>query len=219
MDIIKTIGLSFVNAYLLKAGDGFILIDTGLSIHRKRLLGELYLYGALPDRLKLVIVTHGDYDHAGNCKMLRDKYGVMIAMHKADLPMVANGLIRKRKVKTLRNKFYFLVRQLFGNKLDFERFTPDIYFADGQNLQDFGLDATVLYLPGHTHGSIGILTSEGNFFAGDTFSNTGKPDTARLIENPGELQMTLSRLRTLKIKTIYPGHGAPFDFAEISGKL
>lgn len=219
MDIIKIIGLRFVNAYLLKAGDGFILIDTGLTIHREKLLEELYLFGALPDKLKLVIVTHGDYDHAGNSRMLREKFGVLIAMHKADLPMVANGLIRKRKVKTLRNKFYFLIRQIFGNKLDFEKFTPDIFFADGQSLMEFGLDATVLYLPGHTHGSIGILTADGNFFSGDTFVNTGKPSTARLIENQGELQMTLARLKPLNIKTIYPGHGAPFDFSEIAWKL
>ncbi|HVN48678.1 MAG TPA: MBL fold metallo-hydrolase, partial [Bacteroidota bacterium] len=62
----KTLTFDFVNAYLLNVQDGFILIDTGFSMHWPRLEKELLHAGCLPDRLKLVLITHGDVDHIGN---------------------------------------------------------------------------------------------------------------------------------------------------------
>ena len=63
---VNVISLDFVNAYLVKAKEGFLLIDTGLPNHRERLEKELLSAGCLPDTLKLIILTHGDWDHTGN---------------------------------------------------------------------------------------------------------------------------------------------------------
>ena len=219
MEEIRTIRLTFVNAYLLRAGDGFILIDTGMALHWDKLEAELTGAGCLPDRLRLVILTHGDHDHAGNCKKLQILYGAQIAMHKADAPMVSDGLIRKRKIKSLRNKAFFILKTIFRRRFDHDKFKPDIYLGDGQNISEYGLNATVYHLPGHTHGSIGILTEEGNFFSGDIFVNTVRPETARLIEKQYELDKSMERIKKLKIKAIYPGHGMPFAFERIINKI
>jgi hydroxyacylglutathione hydrolase len=219
MEYIKILNLSFVNAFLLKVREGFILIDTGFAIHWDKLENELISAGCLPDKLKLVIITHGDLDHCGNCRKLQKKYGARIAMHKADEPMVRNGLIRKRKIKSFRNKIFFLIRIILKKRLEYERLTPDIYLASGQNLSEYGLDGTVIHLPGHTHGSIGVLTDDGSLFAGDTFTNRKHPNTARLVENQHELEMSLSRLKKMNIKMVYPGHGRPFEINRIIHKL
>ena len=79
---IKTIQLSFVNAFLAKAQEGFVLIDTGLPSQWQVLEKELISAGCLPDKLKLVILTHGDLDHSGNCKKFQEKYQTKIAMHQ-----------------------------------------------------------------------------------------------------------------------------------------
>ena len=34
--------------------------------------------------LRLIVLTHGDYDHAGNAAYLREKYGSKVAMHRDD---------------------------------------------------------------------------------------------------------------------------------------
>ena len=81
---IKIINLDFVNAFLLKVKDGYILIDTGLPYQWGRLEKELISADCLPGSLKLVIITHGDWDHIGNCARLQEKYKVKIAMHSAD---------------------------------------------------------------------------------------------------------------------------------------
>ncbi len=67
------IDLGFVNAYLVKAGEGFILIDTGVPQQWARLEAVLLAAGCLPDKLKLVIITHGDIDHTGNGARLQQK--------------------------------------------------------------------------------------------------------------------------------------------------
>lgn len=219
MDDIKTIELTFVNAFLLKVKEGFILIDTGLAMHREKLESELTAAGCLPGNLKLVIVTHGDFDHTGNCAMLQKKYCCKIAMHAGDVPMVKEGVSVKRKMKSFRNKVFFLMRILFRKKFVFDRFTPDILLADGQRLDEYGFSALVLHLPGHTKGSIGILTDEGNLFSGDTFTNNYKPNTASLIENQGDLDGSLARLKVMPVKMIFPGHGKPFDMKEVATVL
>jgi glyoxylase-like metal-dependent hydrolase (beta-lactamase superfamily II) len=217
-DNIKVIGLDFVNAFLLKTEGGYILIDTGLPGHWEKLAKELISAGCLPDKLKLIIITHGDWDHTGNARRLREKYNVRIAMHPGDVNQVENGVFLKRKVRPLFYKIVFairmLIRKLQKNQLDFPKFKPDILLADGQSLEEYGSTAKVIHIPGHTPGSIGIITDQGDLFAGDTLTNRKKPDAAGIIENSGQLKNSLDKLKKMNIKTVYPGHGKPFLMKE-----
>lgn len=81
---IRIIRLGGVNCYLIAADDGFVLIDSGTPEKREALDAELTSAGCRPGSLRLVVLTHGDYDHAGNAAHLRDKYGTRIAMHRDD---------------------------------------------------------------------------------------------------------------------------------------
>lgn len=65
---IKAITLHYltdVNCYLIKTGDSYILIDTGFSTKRTDFEKELKGAGVRPGNLKLIVLTHGDFDHAG----------------------------------------------------------------------------------------------------------------------------------------------------------
>ena len=130
--------------------------------------------GCLPDKLKLVVLTHGDFDHAGNCAKLQQEYKARIAIHKEDSGMVEQGVFLKRKMRTLTARIFSLIRKLKKRKFSLEKFKPDIFLNDGQDLGEYGFDATVLHIPGHTPGSIGVLTDDGTLFAGDTFTNRRK---------------------------------------------
>jgi hydroxyacylglutathione hydrolase len=218
-DDIKIIELTFVNAFLVKVNEGFILIDTGLSMHWEKLDSELVSAGCFPDKLKLIILTHGDFDHTGNCVRLQEKYKCRIAMHKDDSFMVENGLSLKRKTRTMQAMLFSLIRKLFRKKFAFDKFMPDIYLTDGQSLNEYGFNAKVVHIPGHTKGSIGILTGNGDLFAGDTFTNRRKPEVANYIENSLDLENSINRLKKMNIKMIYPGHGKPFEFEQIVRNL
>ncbi len=217
---IQRIDLGFVNAYLIRTGQGFVLIDSGVPASRQKLEAALLDAGCGAGQLKLVIVTHGDIDHAGNCAHLQDKFGARIAMHDGDAervikgdfsaPRQGRGLVRRLLMPLVRRSRRY--RRMLA---DFECFTPDLLLQDGQALQEFGLDAQVLHIPGHTAGSLGILTGEGDLIAGDTLNNQGRPQGAVLVADAGQLAASLARLKGLGIRTVYPGHGRPFAMRDL----
>lgn len=206
MDI-KTIifGGIVANCYLLKTDSGFILIDTGRASKRARLERELASAGCNPGDLKLIILTHGDFDHTGNCVYLRNKFGAKIAMHNDDSGMVEHGdMFWNRKTGN------FLAKKIVNVLFRITRFKPDFTVDEGYDLSEYGLDAKVLYLPGHSKGSIGILTASGDLFCGDLLMNKDKPALNSIIDDPAEAQASVGKLRKLSINTVYPGHGKPF---------
>jgi glyoxylase-like metal-dependent hydrolase (beta-lactamase superfamily II) len=208
------IDLGFVNTFLARAGDGYILIDTGVKQQWARLERELLQAGCLPDKLKLVIVTHGDSDHFGNCRELQRKYGVKIAMHAGDVAMVTTGVRVKRHARNLLGKLFLWMTEKMGGS--HKGFQPDVLVDEGESLAAYGWAATVLHTPGHTRGSIAILTDDGQLFAGDTVTNRTKPARAAFVENEQELQESLARLKQVKAQVVYPGHGKPFSIEMLS---
>ena len=213
---IKTISFGGVNCYLLSTDKGFVLIDTGFSKNRGDVEKELESAGCTSETLKLILLTHGDFDHSGNAAYLRLMYGAKIAMHIDDEGMVEKGdLFYNRNAN-------FLMRMMGKTMLFFmrgglkkaERFTPDLHIEDGYDLSEYGLNATVIYIPGHSKGSIGILTNTGDLFCGDLLENTKKPAKNSIIADKKAFNESIAKLNDLKISMVYPGHGEPFPMEQ-----
>ena len=208
---IMRLDLGMVNVNLLAAEQGFVLIDTGFSTHRSRVDAALRGAGCSPGDLKLIIVTHGDADHAANAAFLRSRYGAKIAMHREEAPAVEHGnmflsrgglSLGKRLLKPLMSVFRLRKR---------DRFAPDVLLGDGERLDRFGLKAKTLHVPGHTTGSIAVLTDDGDFFSGDFLENRRRPSIATLVDDGDALARSFERIKSLPIRMVYPGHGAPFQ--------
>ena len=81
-----------VNCYLVRTeGAGCVLVDSGVASERGHLTRELERCGCIHGDLKLVVVTHGDPDHAGNCRWVHETYDVPIAMSALDAGMAERG--------------------------------------------------------------------------------------------------------------------------------
>ncbi len=206
--------LGTVNCYLVDAGDGHILIDTGSSHARADLEKELAGAGCTPGALKLIVLTHGDFDHTGNCAYLRQTYGARIAMHRGDAGMVERGDMFSNRTSgsPVMKLMAPILPVVFGFPRS-NRFTPDLYLEDGADLLEVGFDARVLSLPGHSTGSIGILTAGGDLFCGDLLENHGRPAFGSIMDDPPTGRASVEKLKHLEISTVYPGHGAPFPMA------
>jgi glyoxylase-like metal-dependent hydrolase (beta-lactamase superfamily II) len=201
-------GLGRVNCYLITADQGAILIDTGASNGRRKLEAALARAGCRPADLTLIVLTHGDFDHTGNAAHLRARFGVPIAMHRDDVGMAQHGDMfwnRSSGNALLRAMAPLLFR--FGKS---KWFTPDIHLEEGAGLSDYGPAAEVISLPGHSKGSIGILTDQGDLFCGDLFDNTKGPALNAIMDDPAAAEAAIAKLRGLPIVTVYPGHGDPF---------
>lgn len=212
---IKTIVLKnqigSVNCYLIKTNTGFILIDTGWANRRKDLEKELERAGCKSGNLELIILTHGDFDHTGNSAYISKKFGSKIAMHSDDSGMVENGDMfwNRKKANVFTRTAVNALLGILGLRPD--RFKPDISIGEGDDLSKYGFGAGVLHIPGHSKGSIGILTTEGDFFCGDLLENTDKPAAGSIIDDPMDFNASIEKLGKLEINTVYPGHGKPFQ--------
>jgi len=202
--VTKRFGIK-ANCYLIK---GYILIDTGWSNKCTDLEKELESAGCNPGKLKLIILTHGDFDHTGNCAYLRKKFNTKIAMHYDDSGIVERGDMFWNRKKP--NIFIRIIVNVFLGLSQAERFKPDLTIDEGYDLSESGFDAKVLHLPGHSKGSIGILTAGGDLFCGDLFMNMNQPTPTSLVDDSTELKVSIEKLKSLKISTVYPGHGKPF---------
>jgi glyoxylase-like metal-dependent hydrolase (beta-lactamase superfamily II) len=208
---IKPIEMKFmrigVNAYLLETGGGYMLIDTGSPSARADLDSELLNAGCKTGMLLLIILTHGDLDHAGNAAYLRQKHAAKIAIHEADAAMVEHGdMSLGRNVNPLM-KLGFMLPMFRLRKED--RFSPDIRFNGETDLMPYGLEAQVIPLPGHSKGSIGILSRHGDLFCGDLVTNTAGPVLNSLMDDKRAGLASLDKVKSLGARTIYPGHGKP----------
>ena len=165
--------LGRVNCYLVKADEGYVLIDTGVSNQRAALEQELIDGGCQPGNLKLVVLTHGDFDHTGNAAYLRQKFSAPLALPPDDFGMIERGdMFASRGSGNPILKMMAPVLFKFGKS---NRVTPDLKLTEEFDLSIYGFAARVISLPGHSRGSIGILTSEGDVFVGDLLENTKQP--------------------------------------------
>ena len=203
--------LGSVNCYLIKTDTGYILIDTGNSNKRTDLEKELDRAGCKPVNLRLIVLTHGDFDHIGNASYLRILFGTKIVMHSGDSGMIEHGnMFYNRKEGNILLRMMIRILFRFGTS---KRCIPDTYVDDGYDFSEYGFDATVLSLPGHSAGSIGILSAGGNMFCGDLLENITKPSLGSLIDDGTEANASVEKLKKLKITTVYPGHGQPFQMS------
>ena len=82
---------------------------------------------------------------------------------------------------------------------------------EGYDLSEYGFDARVVCIPGHSKGSIGILTANDDLLCGDLFENTDKPVLNSLMDSLAAANASLEKLANLEINTVFPGHGEPFS--------
>jgi hydroxyacylglutathione hydrolase len=214
-------GFGGVNCYLVKTDAGYFLIDTGFHARRANLVQELDRAGCKPGNLKPILITHGDLDHTGNCAYLRKKHGTEIAAHHNEAEAVESGnmaLSRKSKpgliAGTLLSFFSLLSKS--------DRFKPDLYVKDGHDLSAYGFNAQALFIPGHSKGSIGILTANRDLFCGDLLWNMGKPEPQPNIDDLADLTASIERVNDPQIRAVYPRHGRPFlmeQFMQVTGTL
>lgn len=217
---ITTITYSGVNCYLVRLDKGFVLIDTGFSKNREDIEKELESAGCEPGTLRLIVLTHGDFDHSGNCAYLREKYETKIAMNEGDTGMIEKGdLFYNRNVNFL-NKILGKLLLLFlrASLKENDRFTPDILVQDGYDLSLFGFDARIIGIPGHSKGSIGVLTNMGELFCGDLLQNKKEPEKNSMIVDDEAFNKSLKKLEDLKINITYPGHGESFQMDQFMKK-
>lgn len=209
MNNIETIKCGTVNCYLIKGKQKSVLVDTAIYKYRN------YIYQKVKySNVSLIILTHAHIDHIGCAKFLSDRLNVPIAMSYDDYKLSKDNTIHKIYADSLAGnilKFF----TAFTLKTKIESFNPTVFLTDNQSLEDYGIDAKIVNLKGHTKGSIGIIVDSRDFIVGDALMNMFYITPSLIYENKKAMLNSVNRIKSSNMKTIYTGHGKPFDIDKL----
>jgi len=202
MHIITRIPCGSGNCYCVEEEGNAILIDTCRVEHRERILKA-----CAGKRIKLIVLTHGHVDHVQNAAALSFALGAPIAMHEADYNLAKNNLVEPMSATTVVGKYVLAAMKKSFNQDKIEPFEPKVFLKEGDRLDSFGITATVLELPGHTRGSLGILVGDDDLFVGDALMNLYFPSKPLLYGDCANMLKSVDRISGFTGATIHFGHG------------
>ena len=178
---------SITNCYMLleRVENRAAIIDPGGD--GEKLIAAMAELQAQPE---LIINTHGHWDHIGANKLLQQHYGLEIAIHTADAPLLSDG--SRNAARLFRGD---------GDGGEAKRL-----LQEGDIIELGALKIEVLHTPGHTPGGI-CLKLDKLLFTGDTLFNLSVGRTDLAGGDYEALCCSLKRLTALADDfLVLPGH-------------
>lgn len=204
---IRRIVCGMVNCYLVTGEGGSVLVDTGEEPYKEKVLKACQ-----GEDVKLIVLTHGHIDHIQNGAWLSRQLGVPIGMNEKDVELIENQFAQPLEGRGIFGKALAAasLRKMRKNRI--ERFVPRVFLEEGDSLEEFGVKARILELPGHTEGSIGLLVGRKAVIVGDTLMHMVFPGIASICGDERKLRESTKRIGGLGERKIYFGHGRPVSW-------
>lgn len=224
MDInITTIPLGFDQCYVLK-GEGVIAIDAGEPKKGRAFARALETAVINPHDVKLVVLTHGHWDHIGSANEIKSLTGAKLAMHSSEATGVENTPTPLSPGVTLWGRIFKALHKVFMPLIKVPPLKVDLALGDdGLSLVNYGILGRVLHTPGHSSGSVTVLMDTGEAFVGDLAMNRFplclSPSLPIFADNPAAVLSSWKTLIKLGASTVYPAHGKLFPVAAIEKAL
>lgn len=219
------ISLGRLNAWLIEKDGRWIAFDTGRRRMARRFFAGIEAAGCAARSIALIAISHAHYDHVGCAAALKRLSGAPVAVHRRDADilrtggfLLSDGLNWIGRFKTFMGR-HVMPRRMFA----FDPVEPDILVDEQRRLDDFGFPAALIHTPGHSEGSISLLSDDGSLFAGDLTITQPLPGSWRHTPIYGssveEIKKTWRALIDLGARHVYPGHGRDFPISELEELL
>jgi hydroxyacylglutathione hydrolase len=199
-----------VKAYLIKGEKGSILVDTGFPGNGKKITKFLIKKGIDPQRVGLILITHGHIDHYGSARELRELTGAPVAIQELD----ADGPRKGISAHLYPHGLFGRMLNLYARKQRIEALEPDIILKGDEDLEKYGIEAKVVPTPGHTPGSISVVLPEaalvGDLIVGKFFFSKA-PAYSSFVWDREQLRQSVRKLLEYSPKVFLSCHGGPFE--------
>jgi len=203
---------------------GTIMIDGGFPGTARAFKKALVNLSVKPTDIRLVIITHGHFDHIGLASYIREQTGARVAMHRADKEQLDKDRMTWPMGVTTWGR---ISRWLFKPMLSLLRYEipkVDVILGDeGLSLEGYGISGRIIHTPGHSPGSVSVLLNTGDAFVGCMAQNSLpfslRPRLPIYAQDIEKVKESWRVLVAAGARTIYPGHGNSFSIDAIKKVL
>jgi len=208
------------SVYVIRGQQGDMLIDTGFFTTYKPVLKWIRGNGF---NITDIFLTHAHPDHDHNAAKFKELFNARIWLHSKDVSLIRN--FPSQPQKPLDERFVKRVKWIsFWTKtpmIKSKAYTPDFVIEDeGSDIpRKFGYDFSIVELPGHTLGSMGIL--DGNtLYCGDAYVVlNGVPMMPAHGTDLELMKKSVDRINEIVPSYLCCGHGVPLKFADEASSL
>ncbi len=135
-DNVYYVGICWVSAWLITSPNGHVLIDTLYAPYTAQMLGNIRALGFDPRDIKLVVVTHGHFDHAAGIALLKSELA-----SSTRFAMTKEGWREGAETAASKRPFPWAMIE------------PDIVLSDSQTVTGGDISIQAFETPGHTMGT------------------------------------------------------------------
>jgi hydroxyacylglutathione hydrolase len=220
---IHTITLGVDNCYIIQ-GEGIIVIDGGMPEQARHFEKALKKLSVKTRDIRLILLTHGHWDHIGSAKEIKEITGAPIALHQREKEWLEKSLKPLPPGVTTWGRIFYKIMAMFMPLVHIPATDVDMVLGDEElSLIKYGIPGTIIYTPGHSMGSVSVLLETGDAFVGDLAMNgfplRFSPGLPILAEDMRKVRESWKLLLNRGAKTIYPAHGKPFSSDRIRRAL
>lgn len=199
------------NVFLVTRGHTHVLFDTSSTKYKGQLINALQKIGV--SDIRLLVLSHTHYDHAGNAAFIHEKFQAGVLVHSCE----SRDLIRgEGSIPRGTNFITRALVSLLGGKwkvwMRYPGCEPDIEVKDHLDLSSYGIHADLIHTPGHSLGSISMVLDGEIALVGDAlfgiFPGSVFPPFADDIE---QLIGSWAVLLETGCQWFLPGHGNPIS--------
>ncbi len=199
------------------------MVDGGAPNQTKKFTQAVQKIGINIHDIRLIILTHGHWDHIGSAKEIKKLTGAKIALHHLEKEWLEKSLKPMPPGVTAWGNVLGKIITMLLPLIRIPAADVDVVIGnEGLLLDKFGIPGKVIHTPGHSSGSVSILLESGEAFVGDMamsgFPLRFSPGLPIFAEDPVKLNESWKFLLAQGAKTIYPSHGKPFS-ADIIRKV
>ena len=211
---IHTVRMGITRCYVIQ-DKGTIMVDSGPPNKLGNFIKAMKKASIDPKQIKLIVHTHGHWDHIASAKAIKETTGAQIAMHEPDKEWLEKSLNQLPPGVTTWGRIMLRLTSGYMRSAKIPAVNVDIVLSNEEfSLAPFGIPGKVLFTPGHTMGSVSVILETGDAFVGDLAMNglpfRLSPGLTILAENLQKVKESWKLLLDQGVKVVYPGHGKAF---------